>query len=506
MEANEKSPKPDFKVAIIGAGFAGLAAAHHLLKAQKTPLVIFERANEVGGTWRENIYPGCACDVSSHLYSFSFAPNPDWSRMYSNQAEIQDYLIKTTDNLGLRPFIRFNSEIIRTEFDESKGYWQLSDRQKRTYTAQIIIMAIGPLNRPNYPKIKGLENFQGKSFHSTHWDYSYDLKGKNVAVIGTGASAIQFIPQIASQVKKLLVFQRTPPWIVPKMDRKMWAIEKWMFRYLPFTQAMYRGLIYWFNELRGLAFLGNEKFNQKAKEIALKHLNNAIKDPKLRENLTPNYKIGCKRILISNDYYPAIARPNVDVITQGIAEVKENSIIGLDGTDYQVDAIIFGTGFVVSEYFVDLNVIGCKGRNLFAEWAKTGAEAYYGISISGYPNLLTLVGPNTGGGHNSIVHIIESQVNYVVDYLNILDKNGSDTYLDLKPEVQAQFNAQLQEKMTSTVWASGCKSWYMNVQGKNTTIWPGLNNSYRKKTKKVNPQDYSIIKVDKSLKMKEVEV
>lgn len=485
--------KPMVDVAIIGAGFAGLGAAIRLKQRGNTSFVVFERAGEVGGTWRDNVYPGCACDVPSHLYSFSFAANPHWSRTYSPQPEILTYLKNVVNQYDLKPNIRYNTEVVRTEFSERDGHWTLTDRAGNSTTARVVLMAIGPLNRPSVPHFKGLDDFQGRQFHSSNWDHSYDLTGKRIAVVGTGASAIQIVPAIAPIVGHLTIFQRTAPYVTPRLDRAMSPTEQRLFHQLPVLRKAYRSFIYWVNELRGLSFLGYETLNKLGTKEAIRHLEAAISDPELRRKAMPNYKLGCKRVLVSDDYYPALTRPNVELVTDAITEIRPNGIVTADGTECPVDAIIFGTGFVASEIFCDLNIIGRQGRNLFAEWQKTGVEAHYGLTISGYPNLLVLVGPNTGLGHNSIIHMIESQVNYVLSYLALLEKAGEGASLDVKPEAQQTYNQAIQQKLTGTVWASGCQSWYLNSQGKNTTLWPDLTVSYRRVTRRVNPAEYTLL-------------
>ena len=481
-------------VAIIGAGFAGLGAAVRL-KQRGTSFVIFERAAEVGGTWRDNVYPGCACDVPSHLYSLSFAPNPNWSRMYSPQAEILNYLKNVVDTYQLRPTIRYNTDIIRTEFSESDGCWTLTDRAGNSMTARVVIVATGPLNRPSIPKLNGIDTFAGRAFHSANWDHAYDLTGKRVAIVGTGASAIQIVPQIAPKVTQLTVFQRTAPYVTPRSDRTVSPTEQRLFRRLPVLQRAYRSFIYWFNELQGLLFLGNKTLGKLGARKAKQHLEAAISDPELRRKATPNYQIGCKRVLVSDDYYPALTRPNVELVTDRIDHVTPTGIVTTDDIERPVDAIIYGTGFVASEIIVDLRIVGRKGHNLHDQWLTSGPEAHYGITVSGYPNLLFLVGPNTGLGHNSIVHMIESQVQYVLGYLDLLDRAGPDAFLDVKPDAQETYNADIQQKMVGTVWASGCQSWYMDSRGKNTTIWPALTVTYRNATKRVNPAHYDVVRV-----------
>lgn len=486
--------KPDADVAIIGAGFAGLGAAIRLKQRSNTSFIVFERAGEVGGTWRDNVYPGCACDVPSPLYSLSFAPNPNWSRLYSTQPEILAYLKNVVARYDLAPAIRYDTEIIRTEFSEITGYWTLTDRAGQSTTARVVIGAIGPLNRPSIPNLKGLETFAGRAFHSVNWDHSYDLTGKRVAVVGTGASAIQIVPAIAPTVKQLTIFQRTAPYVTPRLDRPISPTMQRLFRQLPLLQQGHRAFIYWLNELKGLSFLGYETLNKFGTEQARKHLEAAISDPELRRKATPDYKMGCKRVLVSDDYYPALTRSNVELVTDRIAEVTPTAIIDQTGREHPVDVIVLSTGFVAADIICDLNIIGRRGRNLFEQWLTTGPEAHYGITTTGYPNLLFLVGPNTGLGHNSIVHMIESQVNYVLDYLDLLDRVGDGSFLDVRPEAQQAYNAQIQQKLATTVWASGCQSWYLNAQGKNTTIWPDLTVAYRKATRHVNPADYAVVK------------
>lgn len=485
----------DFETGIIGAGFAGLGMAIRLVKEKRNSFVVFERAGEVGGTWRDNIYPGCACDVPSYLYSFSYEPNPDWSRMYSPQEEIWKYMKKCVDKYGLKDKIKYHTEIIHCEFETETACWKLTDRNGETYSVKNLVCGLGPLNRPSLPSIPGMEKFEGKTMHSSGWDGSYDFKGKNVAIIGTGASAIQIVPELAKEAAKLDVYQRTPPWIVPKPDRRIGNFEKFLNRYLPFIQRQHRHLIYWLNELKGLAFMGNQTLSEMGTKNALKHIKKSIKDPELQKKVTPHYKMGCKRVLISNDYYPALQKANVELITDNLVSIGAHSLKEATGKERETDVIVYCTGFLASEFICEMKIKGLQGRELLEEWLNKGAEAYYGITVSGFPNLFFLVGPNTGLGHNSIIHMIESQVNYVMDCFQIIENKNSNGYLDLKPEVQEKFNALLQEKLKPTVWNSGCKSWYLNSVGKNTTIWPALTVSYRKQTKKANPEDYQYVAV-----------
>ncbi len=483
-----------YKTAIIGAGFAGLGAGIRLKQAGNNSFIILERASDVGGTWRDNTYPGCGCDVPSHLYSYSFEPNPSWSRVFSKQPEILNYIHACTEKHGLKEHIQFDAAIKELVFDEMNGYWTLTDQRGEKTTARTVIAAIGPLNVPVVPKINGQENFGGVFFHSSHWPKDFDPKGKRIAIIGTGASAIQITPEIAPNAAQLFVFQRTAPWVLPKRDGQFSNFTKSILKNLPPIHWLFRELIYWLMELRGKGLFGNRLIGNLAAAIGKKHIRDSIADPVLREKVTPNYQIGCKRVLPSNDYYPAIQRPNVELVTEPIASISEKAIFGKNGSQWDVDAIIYATGFEASEFSNrGMTVIGRHGRNLFDEWKETGAEAYYGITANGYPGLLFMTGPNTGLGHNSIIHMMESQLNYIDDYLKKLDSLSSNAYLDVKKEVQINFNKKIQKALSGMVWASGCKSWYQTSTGKNTTIWPGHTFTYRKKTKRVDLEDYEVV-------------
>ncbi|MEZ0484735.1 flavin-containing monooxygenase [Fibrella aquatica] len=487
---------PDVQVAIIGAGFAGLGAAIRLKTSGRTSFVVYERASDVGGTWRENTYPGCACDIPSHLYSYSFAPNPDWSKAYASQPEIQQYLQRCVDQFALRNHIRFNTEVVDMRWMEADAHWQLTDRQGTTLTARVVVAATGPLSRPSIPKLPGLDRFAGTTFHSARWNHKYDLQDKRVAVIGTGASAIQIVPQLAKITAQLTIFQRTAPYVTPRRNRTYSARQRSFFTAIPGLQRLHRTAYYWLNELFGLAFLGNETLNKLATKAALSNLKYHIKDPELRRKVWPNYKLGCKRILVSNAYYPALNRPNVALVTDPIEAVTPTGIrtrsASREDTEHPFDALIFGTGFLVADVYLNQSIVGRNGRNLLDEWAATGAEALYGLTVSGFPNLLFMLGPNTGLGHNSVVHMIESQINYLLDYLKKLEKAGPTFSLDVKPDRQRTHNEELQQQLAGTVWASGCRSWYMNSRGKNTTLWPGLTVGYRQATRRVKTADYTL--------------
>ena len=482
----------DTQVLIVGTGFSGLGMAIELKRTGRHDFVVLEKAADLGGTWRDNSYPGCACDVPSHMYSFSFELNPRWSRMFAQQQEIWDYLRRVADKYDLRGHITFNSEFDGARWDEAAKVWHVETKHGDTYTAKALIAGVGALHIPNVPELPGIEEFRGKSFHSARWDHDYDLTGKKVAVVGTGASAIQFVPEIADRVESLTLFQRTPPWILPKADRSISAWEQRLFRLLPFTQRLYRDFVYWTRESSALGFAVNPKIMKFAQGIAKRHMVKQVPDRAMRAKLTPDYTMGCKRVLISNDYYPALRKPGVELVTDGIAEVREHSVVDSAGVEHEVDAIVYGTGFHVIDAFGYLDIVGKDGRNLAKEWQDTGIESHFGITVSGFPNFYFLLGPNTGLGHNSVVFMIESQIRYISQCLDLVDRHHADE-LDVRPEVQRAFNRELHRKLRKGVWTEGgCKSWYLDAQGVNRTVWPGFTWRYWMRTKKVRADDFTI--------------
>ncbi|KEI43147.1 flavin-containing monooxygenase [Saccharopolyspora rectivirgula] len=477
-------------VIIVGTGFSGLGMGIRLKKAGIDDFIILEKNDDLGGTWRDNTYPGCACDVPSLMYSFSFEQNPNWSRLFAGWKEIYDYLQQCADKYGLRKHIHYGVEFTGAEFDEDTHTWTVFTASGAEYTGKALVSGLGALHIPSYPEIPGMEKFTGEIFHSAEWNHDYDLEGKRVAVIGTGASAIQFVPQVAKKAGKLHLFQRTPPWIQPKPDRPIPERLQRLFRRIPPVQWLARAAVYWLLELRYL-FVFKRRTAWLAEWLSKRYISKVIKDPELRKAVTPDYAIGCKRILLSSDYYPALNRPNVELVTDGIAEITENSIITKDGEEREVDAIIFGTGFHVTDAFDHLNIIGRDGRKLQDAW-REGMEAYLGITVSGFPNLFFLLGPNTGLGHNSVVFMIECQLNYVMSCLRPLLR-GDIGYLDVRQSVQDEFNAELQSELGDEVWsAGGCRSWYLDRNGVNRTTWPGLTAKYWYRTRKADPADYEV--------------
>lgn len=481
------------RIAIVGSGFSGIGMAIRLKRMGISAFTIYEAASEVGGTWRDNAYPGAACDVPSHLYSFSFAPNPAWSRVFGPQHEILAYLKHCVDKFDLTAHLRCNARVAAARFDDARRVWSLdivsTDGPTERIEADVVIAASGPLSRPAMPRIAGLDRFAGACFHSARWDHDYPLEGKSIAVIGTGASAVQFIPQLQPRVAHLSVFQRTPPWVMPRRDRPIGPRMQRLFRSVPLAQRLARFAQYWQHEARALAFVRNTKLLAKPTRFALSYLARRVKDPALRAQLTPGYLLGCKRVLLSSDYYPAITQPNVALVTTPIREIVADGIVTTDGVHHRVDAIICGTGFEVADAGAPFTVIGAHGADLDARWRRDGPQAYLGTAIAGFPNFFLMVGPNTGLGHNSMIYMIESHIAYIAACLRELTVRGART-MSVKPEVEAAYNARVQAAMRGTVWDSGCRSWYLSTTGKNTTLWPGFTFSFRRLTRRVRADDY----------------
>ncbi|UXY28086.1 flavin-containing monooxygenase [Streptomyces sp. HUAS TT20] len=481
------------RVAVIGSGFGGLGAAVRLRREGITDFVVLERADSVGGTWRDNSYPGCACDVPSHLYSFSFAPNPDWPRTFSGQEHIRAYLEHVTDVFRLRPHIRFGAEVKLMTWDPEQLRWDI-ETTNGSLSADIVVSATGPLSDPKVPDIPGLDSFPGKVFHSARWDHDYDLSGKRVAMVGTGASAVQIVPAIQPRVDRLTLFQRTPAWVMPRMDRAISGTERRLHRALPFTTQLRRGLLWGIRELQVQAFTKHPDELGFVERLARRNIARAVKDPALRAELTPDYRIGCKRILLSNEYYPALVKPNVDLVASGLSEIRGSTLVAADGSEAEVDAIVFGTGFHVTDIPIAERVVGADGRTLAEAW-KDGMQALRGASAAGFPNWMTIIGANTGLGNSSMILMIESQLNYMADYVRQLDVLGGRAALDARPGAVDAWNRMVQERMKRTVWnTGGCTSWYLDASGRNTTIWPGTTTEFRKATRRVDLAEYELLR------------
>jgi cation diffusion facilitator CzcD-associated flavoprotein CzcO len=479
-------------VLIIGSGFAGLGMGIRLKQAGIESFTILEQAGGVGGTWRDNHYPGAACDIPSHLYSFSFEPNPRWTRAFGEQTEILAYLEHCADKYGLRPHLRFGAEVVRASFDERSGIWEVIARDGRTWRARALVSGCGGLSRPSYPDIPGLSSFEGKTFHTARWDHRFPLEGKTVGLIGTGASAIQIVPEIAPRVGRMHLFQRTPPWIMPKPDRDIGPVERAIFRRAPALQRLARMGIYLALEWRAVAFVSAPGLLKRAEPMALRYLASRVRDPALRAKLTPSYTLGCKRILMSNDYFEAVQRDNVELVTDEIERVIPAGIVTRGGVTRRLDALVLATGFQAAEAVSPFETRGRGGRDLNEAWRR-GPEAYLGTTVSGFPNLFLLMGPNTGLGHNSMVFIIESQIQYALDCIRTMRSRGL-RFVDVLPDAQARYNERIQARLAKTVWnVGGCASWYKTRDGKNTTLWPGFTVEFRLRTRRFDPAAYDLV-------------
>lgn len=473
-------------VIIVGSGFSGLGAAIRLKQAG-IDFVLLEKADGVGGTWRANHYPGCACDIPSHLYSFSFELNPDWSRHYAPQAEILEYLEQCTDRHGLRPHLRTNSPLETAHWNEADCVWEI-EAGGVEYRARWLILALGPFQEPRIPELPG--TFDGPQFHTARWDDSVDLRGKRVAVVGTGASAIQVVPEIQPVVEQLTLFQRTPPWVLRRRDEPIPAWRKALFRRVPGAIRAERAKIYWRAEVHAILMTRLPRALQIASRLGRRHLEEAVADPELRRMLTPDYVMGCKRILLSDDYYPALQRPNVEVIPEALSELGPTSVTSSSGLEREIDVLIWATGFHVTDAGPRVEVIGRDGADLAAMWER-GPEAYQGLSIAGFPNLSMMLGPNTGLGHNSMVFMIESQLQQVVQAVQMIER-GECRSIEVRPEVQRAYNAEIQDQLKGTVWMTGCRSWYVDPDGVNRTMWPDFTWRYWLEMRKLARNHFAI--------------
>ncbi len=480
-------PPPHFRVVIAGAGFAGLGAAIRLKEDGEEDFLVLERAQDVGGTWRDNTYPGCACDVQSHLYSFSFAPNPGWSRRFSPQAEILEYLRRCTERFAIRPHLRFGHEISSAEWQEGSRRWRIQT-VRGCFTADILVVATGALSDWALPEMAGLAAFEGPVFHSARWNHGFDLTGKRVAVVGTGASALQFVPEIQRRVDQLFLFQRTPRWVLPRFDNTVSEYERRLFARMPWAQRAARAVIYGLRELFVLC-LKSPRVLRRVEGLARWHLARAIADPTLRQKLTPQYSIGCKGVLLSDDYYPALAQPNVHLVTDEIREFRRNAVVTADGREREIDAVIFATGFRVVDRPIAGRILGRGGIRLRDAW-RGSPKAHLGITVSGYPNLFMLLGPNTGLAHSSVVVMIESQLGFLRAAMTFMRREGI-VAIEPKPEVQEASVAAIDRQLENSVWnRGGCRSGYRDATGRNSALWPSFTFVYRARVARFKPSEY----------------
>lgn len=479
---------------IIGAGMSGLMAAIRLKKAGLTNIALLEKSDDVGGTWLENIYPGAGCDVPSHLYSYSFEPKPDWSRLYGLQPEILEYFRDVTIRHDLYAKTYFGTQAMRAAFSRRHARWVVQAANGRSWNAPILILATGQLNRPHIPHLTGSGSFQGEEFHSARWNPMAELEGKRIGVVGNGASAVQFIPEIAPQAAKLTIFQRSPNWIIPRGDSEYGALSQWAFRNVPGARAAMRHMLY--ESLEANWKILSDPDGPRARKFARKALKNLAKfidNPQLRSKLTPNYAIGCKRILISDDYYPALARRNVWVETAPITGIEPDGLRLVSGQLVRLDVLIWATGFETHNFVAPLSVRGLDGRMLEAEWGAR-PQAYRGTTVSGYPNMFVLYGPNTNLGHNSIIFMVEKQMDYVMQAVKRLT-GGEPRYLDVRGDVQEAHNAAIQAELGDTAWAAGCNSWYKTEDGHIGNNWPGSTRRFAKEMQRFDAEAYEMVTV-----------
>ncbi|WP_049564925.1 flavin-containing monooxygenase [Nonomuraea sp. SBT364] len=463
------------KVAIIGAGFGGLCMAIRLEMAGIGSYTVFEKADGLGGTWRDNSYPGAGCDIPSHLYSYSFEKYASWTRRYPEQPEILAYLEHCADKYGVRGKIKFNAEVTDAAFDGTR--WQVTTGGGEPEAFDVVVMSVGQLNRPRLPAIPGMDDFEGAAFHSARWDHGHDVTGRRVAVIGSGSSAAQLIPRVAERAERLTVFQRTPNWVIPKPDAEFGAGARLAFRYVPGLQRAYREWIYRYAEGTLYPALAGGWSRDLLRKRALGHLRDQVPDPELRAKLTPGYPPGCKRVIIDSAFYPALSRDNVEVVTEPISRITPKGV-ETARAPYEADTIVYATGFRATEFLSPIRVTGRAGRDLAEQWAG-GPEAYLGISVPHFPNLFLLYGPNTNLGHNSIVFMLECQVGHVMACLPHL---SGGRRLEVRPEAMAAWRTQLDAAMARMVWGDGCQSWYKTAEGRVTNNWPGPTPLYRRLT------------------------
>ena len=482
---------------ILGAGISGIGMAVNLLKADISSFLVLEKKEAVGGTWRDNTYPGLCCDVASHFYAFSFELNPNWSKKYPEQTEILDYLEMVTEKYKIKPHIKFNTEVIKAEFDSKESLWDVFISDGNIYKTKTLVSGLGQLNKPTKPLFEGSDKFKGPSFHSAEWDHSCDLKGKKVGVIGTGPSAVGFIPKIAENVEELIIFQRTPNWILPKPDRKFNNIEKWLLKNMPFFGKIYRYYEYLMSERLYFAFFVKQNKISSMFERIISNLTTGFKinnmssmyqqgqkmlldaqisDELLRKKLTPNYPVGCKRVIPTNDFFPTLERENVFLETKSIARFNEDSIVTDDGKKNNVDVIIYGTGFETNVFISPVKIIGQDNIDLDDVWIN-GAEAYKGVMVSEFPNFFMCYGPNTNTGHVSIIFMIENQIKFIIKSLKLI-KRKNLKHIDVKQRAMNDYNLAIQKKLSTTVWAASCQSWYKTSEGKILNNFPGFGFEY----------------------------
>ncbi|WP_026919344.1 flavin-containing monooxygenase [Gordonia shandongensis] len=483
-------------VAIIGAGFAGIGAAIRLRQRGVDDVVLFERGTRVGGTWRDNTYPGAACDIPSRLYSYSFAQNPDWSHTYSSSGEILEYIDRMVEDFGVAEQIRFGHEVTGVEYDADTGEWTIRFAgRRRAVRARSVIVASGPLANPSLPDIRGIDDYEGRVIHSARWDHDYDFAGKRVAVVGTGASAVQIVPELVKTAEAVKVFQRTPGWVLPRVNRSTSGLAKRVFRAVPGAQELARSAWFWAHESVALGVVWNTPLTRVVESVSALHLRLQVDDPWMRRQLSPDFAAGCKRLLMTSDYYPALQADNCTLVTWPIARIAPRGIRTVEGIEHRFDAIVFATGFEVGKQGTPYPITGLDGRDLGTEWSD-GAFAYRSVAVSGYPNLFFTFGPNSGPGHNSALVYMEAQIDFISDVIAQRERAGWKA-LDVRADAQERYNRDLQRRLGSTTWNSGCRSWYLTDDGFNATMFPGFATQYVNQLRRVDLQDFRILVHDR---------
>lgn len=476
-------------VAIVGAGFGGIGAAVMLRRAGYDDVTVFERGDRIGGVWNHNTYPGIACDVPSHMYEFSFAPNPDWSRRYAPGEEIQAYMEDVARRYGVLDKVRLGTEVERASFDEQNRRWKL-ETSAGNHEADLLVTACGQLSVPSIPPLPGLDEFEGPAFHTAQWREGVELEGKRVAVIGTGCSSIQTVPAIQSKVARVDVYQRSPGWTIPKMDFEYSPRTKRLFRLFPILQRLDRAAIFWFMELATAAITSQRWLSRPFTRIARRQITSVIDDPELRAKVTPTDEIGCKRMMLTDDWYPTLTKPNVELIDDRIEAITATGVRTADGIERPADVIVLGTGFKTHGFVAPMEIEGRGGRTLTEEWSEV-ARAYLGLSVPGFPNMFLLYGPNTNGGAGSVIHTLECGTRHVIAALERLEQESAET-IELRPAAAESFDRELRDALAGTVWQSGCTNWYVDEAGNNPNNWPWLWSTYDRRTAKLDPADYEL--------------
>ncbi|MET8229789.1 NAD(P)/FAD-dependent oxidoreductase [Micromonospora sp. NPDC005298] len=474
------------RVAIIGSGFGGVAVAAALTRTGDVDVVLLERADRIGGVWRDNTYPGCACDIPAPLYSYSFALNPDWSRRFPPHSEILDYLHRCAAELGLTDRVRLRTEVTDASWDEAAACWRLRTADGAEQTADVLVPAVGQLSRPVVPVLPGAERFAGTAMHTARWNPTVRLEGARVAVIGTGASAVQLVPAVAERAARVTVFQRTPPWTLPKPDRRHGRLGRALYRRVPALMRLPRAAFWSATVITGLAVTGNRTAAALLRGLSRAQRWWQVRDPELRARVTPVEPMGCKRVLFTSDWLPTLARPDVDLVTEKIVELTEDGVRTADGQVHPCDVLVYGTGFAATDFLVPVRVTGRAGRRLDEEW-RDGAYAYLGMAVPGFPNLFLMYGPNTNTGNTSVIYFLEAQARHIAQAVRLLAAGGPP--LEVRPEVAAAHDAEMQRRLADSVWTA-CRSWYRTASGRVVMNWPGMAAEYRRRTARLDPADY----------------